>query len=88
MEELRNEISVGDTVMLNSGLFGKVADITAECFVIEFGTKQRCKNTCFKNKRYLQKKNQIFLIKKLKQPKTRKRAEERFSWIRKEKESE
>lgn len=43
LEEMRNAISVGDTVVLNSGLFGKVADITAECFVIEFGTNKGVK---------------------------------------------
>ncbi len=43
LEALRNGISVGDTVLLNSGLFGKVADITAECFIIEFGTNKGIK---------------------------------------------
>lgn len=43
LEEMRSSIAVGDTVLLNSGLFGKVADITAECFVIEFGTNKGVK---------------------------------------------
>lgn len=43
LEEMRSGIAVGDTVLLNSGLFGKVADITAECFVIEFGTNKGVK---------------------------------------------
>lgn len=43
MQEMRNAITVGDTVLLNSGLFGKVADVTAECFIIEFGTNKGVK---------------------------------------------
>jgi len=37
MAELRNSITVGDSIITNSGLFGKVVDVTYECFIIEFG---------------------------------------------------
>ena len=40
MAQIRESIQVGDNVILNSGMFGKIADITAECFVIEFGTNK------------------------------------------------
>lgn len=43
LEEMRSGIAIGDTVLLNSGLFGKVTDITAECFIIEFGTNKGIK---------------------------------------------
>lgn len=39
-EAMRSVIKVGDPVLLNNGMFGTVADITAECFVIEFGTNK------------------------------------------------
>lgn len=37
MAEMRSSIAVGDSIVTNSGLFGKVVDITYECFIIEFG---------------------------------------------------
>ncbi len=37
LAEQRNAIQVGDMVVTNSGFFGKVVDITFDCFVIEFG---------------------------------------------------
>lgn len=37
MAEMRSSIGVGDSIVTNSGLFGKVVDITYECFIIEFG---------------------------------------------------
>ena len=40
---MRNDISVGDTLALNGGFISKVADITAECFLIEFGTNKGVK---------------------------------------------
>ena len=43
MQEMRDAITVGDTVLLNSGLFGKIVDVTAECFIIEFGTNKGVK---------------------------------------------
>ena len=37
LAEQRNAIQVGDMVLTNSGFYGKVTDITYDCFVIEFG---------------------------------------------------
>jgi len=37
MAEMRSSIAVGDSIVTNSGFFGKVVDITYECFIIEFG---------------------------------------------------
>ena len=40
IEEMRSQIKPGDSVLLNNGMFGIVVDITAECFIIEFGTNK------------------------------------------------
>lgn len=37
LAEMRSEIAVGDSVVTNSGMYGKVVDVTYDCFVIEFG---------------------------------------------------
>lgn len=37
MTQLRNAIAVGDSVLLKTGMYGTVVDITYENFVIEFG---------------------------------------------------
>lgn len=37
LAEMRSGIAVGDSIITNSGMFGKVADITYESFIIEFG---------------------------------------------------
>ncbi len=37
MAQLRDAISVGDTVLLKTGMFGTVVDITYENFIVEFG---------------------------------------------------
>jgi preprotein translocase subunit YajC len=39
-QALRNSIKVGDSVMTNAGLFGRIAEIYADSFVIEFGTNK------------------------------------------------
>ena len=39
-ETMRSNIKVGDSVLLNNGMYGVVSDITAECFIIEFGTNK------------------------------------------------
>lgn len=36
-ETMRNQISVGDSVLLKTGMFGKVVDVTHENFIIELG---------------------------------------------------
>lgn len=38
--EMVSSIQVGDSVVTNTGFYGKVADITESCFVIEFGTNK------------------------------------------------
>ncbi|MBM6829216.1 preprotein translocase subunit YajC [Anaerotignum lactatifermentans] len=37
LAEQRNAIQIGDMVVTNSGLYGKVVDMTYDCFIIEFG---------------------------------------------------
>ncbi|WP_304508481.1 preprotein translocase subunit YajC [Anaerotignum sp.] len=37
LAEMRSAIAVGDSIITNSGMFGKVVDITYESFIIEFG---------------------------------------------------
>ncbi len=37
MQEQRDAIAVGDSVVTNAGYFGTVVDITYDCFIIEFG---------------------------------------------------
>lgn len=40
LAEMRSEIQVGDSVLLNNGMYGKVVDSSVECFIIEFGTNK------------------------------------------------
>ena len=35
--KMRDSIKPGDSVVLNCGIYGTIVDITAECFIIEFG---------------------------------------------------
>ena len=37
IEDLRKQIKVGSTVVVTNGMFGKVVDVTVDCFVVEFG---------------------------------------------------
>lgn len=39
-EQMRNQIKPGDSVLLNNGMYGRIVDVTAECFIIEFGTNK------------------------------------------------
>lgn len=39
-EAMRAQIKVGDSVLLNNGMYGVISDITAECYIIEFGTNK------------------------------------------------
>ncbi len=32
-----NKIKPGDSVLCNTGMYGKVVDVTAECYIVEFG---------------------------------------------------
>ncbi|WP_317367954.1 preprotein translocase subunit YajC [uncultured Tyzzerella sp.] len=40
MIELQSEIKIGDWVLLDSGIYGKVTDIADQVFIIEFGTNK------------------------------------------------
>ena len=37
VEEMQNSIKIGDSVLLSSGLYGKVVDIINDTFIVEFG---------------------------------------------------
>ncbi len=37
LEQMRNQIKPGDSVLCNTGMYGRVVDVTAECYIIEFG---------------------------------------------------
>lgn len=37
LAEMRNALVVGDSVLTNSGFYGKVVDETYDCWIIEFG---------------------------------------------------
>ena len=37
VEDMQKNVQIGDSVLLSTGLYGKVVDITAECFIVEFG---------------------------------------------------
>ncbi len=39
-QEMRGSIKVGDSVVTNAGLFGKVVEIGTDAFIIEFGTNK------------------------------------------------
>lgn len=36
-DDMLSKIKAGDSVLCNNGMFGKVVDVTAECYVVEFG---------------------------------------------------
>lgn len=40
VQEMQEALKVGDDVITSGGFFGKVADINADTFVIEFGTNK------------------------------------------------
>ncbi|MBE6021975.1 MAG: preprotein translocase subunit YajC [Cellulosilyticum sp.] len=37
VEEMQNSIKVGDSVLLNSGMYGKVMDVIGDTLIVEFG---------------------------------------------------
>lgn len=41
--KMRETIKTGDSVLLSNGMFGKIVDTTAECYVIEFGMNKGIK---------------------------------------------
>ena len=40
MKEMQSSIKAGDNVVTSGGLYGRVADIGEDCFIIEFGTNR------------------------------------------------
>ena len=40
MKEMQAGITTGDNIVTNAGLFGRVADVGEDCFIIEFGTNR------------------------------------------------
>lgn len=37
IEDMQNNIKIGDSVLLNSGMYGKVMDIIGDTLIVEFG---------------------------------------------------
>ena len=37
VEEMQNSIKIGDSILLNSGMYGKVLDIIGDTLIVEFG---------------------------------------------------
>ena len=37
VEEMQNSVKVGDSILLNSGMYGKVMDIIGDTLIVEFG---------------------------------------------------
>ena len=40
MKEMQASISVGDNVIVTGGMYGRVAELGHDCFVVEFGTNR------------------------------------------------
>ena len=40
IKEMRDSIGIDDSVLLANGMYGKIVDITAECYIVEFGTNK------------------------------------------------
>ena len=57
VEEMRKIVQIGDPVLLATGFFGKVVDITAECFIVEIDKNKnvRAKKTISGNLRFYRK---------------------------------
>lgn len=37
LAEMRNSVVIGDSIITNSGFYGKVVDTTYDCLIVEFG---------------------------------------------------
>ena len=55
LENMRNNIAPGDSVLLDTGFFGKVVDVTAECYIVEFGTNKSIRIPVLKQAVYAKK---------------------------------
>ena len=40
MKEMQASIRTGDNVIVSGGMFGRIADVGEDCFVVEFGTNR------------------------------------------------
>jgi len=40
MKEMQSNITTGDNIVTNAGLFGRIADVGEDCFIVEFGTNR------------------------------------------------
>jgi len=40
MKEMQSAITTGDNVVTSGGLFGQIADVGDDCFIVEFGTNR------------------------------------------------
>ena len=40
MKEMQSGLKVGDNVVTNGGMYGRIADVGEDCFVVEFGTNR------------------------------------------------
>ena len=40
MKEMQSALKVGDNVLTSGGMYGRIADVGEDCFVIEFGTNR------------------------------------------------
>ena len=40
MKEMQTSLKVGDNVVTNGGMYGRIADVGEDCFVVEFGTNR------------------------------------------------
>lgn len=43
IKEMQSSIKVGDSIVTNSGMYGKVTDLGETCFVVEFGINKGVK---------------------------------------------
>lgn len=50
--EMRAALQVGDWVLMNTGMYGTIADITAECYIVEFGTNKSIRIPVLKSEVY------------------------------------
>ena len=55
LQNVRNTIKAGDSVLLANGLYGKVVDVTAECYIVEFGINKGVRVPVLKQEVYAKK---------------------------------
>jgi len=55
LQNVRSNIKAGDSVLLANGLYGKVTDVTAECYIVEFGINKGVRVPVLKQEVYAKK---------------------------------